>query len=559
MRTSLLSVLACVVVLEACGSGEHTTSNAPTGGTLVVSVASDAATFFPPQIFEAVGANIRDQLYDRLADIGDDLNTIGDQGFKPQLADRWEWSKDSLSIAFHVNPRARWHDGQPVRANDVRFSFRIFTDTAVGSSVSPEISNIDSVSVRDSLTAVVWYKHKRPEQFYDFVYQIYILPEHVLKDVPPAQLRTSDVPRKGIGSGRFRLVRWDPGRRIELVADTANYRGRAKLDRVIWSIVPDAGAALAQVLSGQADLLELLPTDQVQLVDSSKTVRALSYPNLQYAFLSFNEVDPKDPSKPHPLFGDRQLRRALSMALDRRAMLQNVFGSAARLLYGPFPHSLAFADTTLAAIPYDTVKAKALLDSLGWRQSAPGAVRQRNGQPLRFSLVVPVSSRPRMSYAVLIQEQLRRVGVRADIEQLQANVAGDRGVKRDFDAMLFVQQTDPSPSGYKQQWGSAAAPPAGQNWGSYHNLVYDALLDSALATGDPGRVRAYMRRAFQIQIDDAPAVWLYEPPTIAAVQRRIQPAPMRADGWWVHLADWTIPSNERLPRDRIGVATTANP
>lgn len=558
MRKSSLPLLASILIAGGCSSGERASSNAATGGTLVVSVASDAATFFPPQVFEGVGANIRDQLYDRLAEMGDDLNTIGDKGFKPQLAESWDWSSDSLSIAFHINPRARWHDGQPVRANDVRFSFTIFTDTAVGSSVSPEISNIDSVSVRDSLTAVVWYKQKRPEQFYDFVYQIYIVPEHLLKDVPPAQLRTSDVPRKGIGSGRFRLVRWDPGQRIELVADTANYRGRAKLDRVIWSIVPDAGAALAQVLSGQGDLLELLPADQVHVVDSSKTVRALPYPNLQYAFLSFNEVDRRNPAKPHPLFGDRQLRRALSMALDRRAMLQNVFGSSGRLLYGPFPHSLAFADTTLRAIPYDTLKAKALLDSLGWRQPAPGAVRQRNGQPLRFSLVVPVSSRPRMSYAVLIQEELRRIGVVADIEQLQANVAGERGFKRDFDAMLFAQQTDPSPSGYKQQWGSAAAPPAGQNWGSYHNQTYDALLDSALATSDPARVRAYMRRAFQIQIDDAPGVWLYETPTIAAIQRRIHPAMMRADGWWIHLADWTIPPNERLPRDRIGVGTTPN-
>jgi peptide/nickel transport system substrate-binding protein len=554
MRTSHLSFLACLGLAAACSAGDRTASNAASGGTLVISVASDAGTIFPPHKYEATGAAVMDQLYDRLADIGDDLNTIGDKGFTPQLADHWDWSRDSLSIAFHINPRARWHDGQLVRASDVRFSFRIFTDTAVGSTASPEISNIDSVSVRDSLTAVVWYKHKRPEQFYDFVYNVYILPEHVLKDIPPGQLRTSDVPRKGIGSGRFRLVRWDAGRRIELVADTGNYRGRAKLDRVIWSIVPDASAALAQVLSGQGDLLELLPADQVHVLDSSKTVRAVPYPNLQYGFLAFNEVDPKNPAKPHPLFSDRQLRRALSMAVDRRAMLKNVFTGLGRLSYGPFPRSLAFADTTLNMLPYDTVKAKALLDSLGWRQSAPGAVRQRNGQPLRFNLTTWVSSRPRMAYAVLIQEQLRRVGVQADVEQLQANAAGEKQFKRTFDAMLITQSTDPSPSGYKQQWASSGAPPAGQNWGTYHDPRYDVLLDSALSTGDPGRVRAYMRRAFQLQIDDAPAIWLYDAPTIAAIHRRIHPAAFRADGWWAHLPDWTIPPNERLPRDRIGVA-----
>lgn len=522
---------------------------------MVISAAADAGTIFPPLKYEIVGAAVMDQLYDRLADIGDDLNTIGDKGFKPMLADSWDWSRDSLSIAFHLDPRARWHDGQPVRASDVRYSFKVFSDTAVGSTASPEISNVDSVSVRDSLTAVVWYKHRRPEQFYDFVYQIYILPEHVLKDIPPAQLRTSDVIRKGIGSGRFRLVRWDAGRRIELVADTANYRGRPKLDRVIWSIVPDAGAALAQVLSGQADLLELVPPDQLHVLDSSKTIRAVPYPNLQYAFLGFNEVDPKNTSRPHPLFSDRELRRALSMAVDRRAMLLNVFGPVGRFAYGPFPRSLAFADTTVSDLPYDTVKAKTLLDSLGWRQPSPGAVRQRGGQPLRFSLVIPVSSRPRMAYAVLVQEQLRRVGVQVDLEQVQANVAFDRQVKRTFDAIMVAQSTDPSPSGYKQQWASVGVPPAGQNWVSYHDAKYDALLDSALATTDPAGVHTIMKRAFQLQIDDAPAIWLYELPTVAAIQRRIHPAPMRADGWWAHLGDWSIPPNERLPRDRIGIAT----
>lgn len=555
MRTSSLLFLTSITLVAACSPGDRPASNAPTGGTIVITGASDAGTIFPPHKYENVGAAVMDQLYDRLADIGDELNTIGDRDFRPMLADSWDWSRDSLSIVFHLDPRARWHDGQPVRASDVRYSFRTFTDTAVGSTASPEISNIDSVSVRDSLTAVVWYKQRRPEQFYDFVYQIYILPEHVLKAIPPAQLRTSDVIRKGIGSGRFRLVRWDAGRRIELVADTNNYRGRAKLDRVIWSIVPDAGAALTQVLSGQGDLLELVPADQVHVVDSSKTVRPVPYPNLQYAFLGFNEVDPKNPSKPHPLFNDRQLRRALSMAMDRRAMLANVFGSIGRLAYGPFPRSLAFVDTTLRALPYDTVRAKALLDSLGWRATAPGAVRQRNGQPLRFNLVTPVSSRYRMAYAVLIQEQLRRVGVQVDLEQMQANAAFERQAKRTYDAIMAAQSTDPSPSGYKQQWASTGVPPAGQNWVSYRDPQYDALLDSALATSDPARVRAFMRRAFQLQADDAPGVWLYEVPTIAAVHRRIHPAPMRADGWWAHLADWTIAPNQRLPRDRIGIAT----
>ena len=554
MRTRFITLVMCSA-LVGCGDREGTASNAATGGTVVVAVASDAGTIFPPHVFDNVGAAVRDQLYDRLADLGDDLNTVGDKSFTPRLADRWEWSRDSLSIAFHVDPRARWHDGQPVRASDVRFSYQLFTDPKVASSASQTIANIDSVSVRDSMTAVVWYKRRVPAAFYDFVYQVYIVPEHLLKDIPRDQLRTSDASRKGIGTGRFRLARWDAGQRIELVADAANYHGRAKLDRVIWSIVPDAGAALAQLLGGQADFLEFVPPDQLHLIDSSKSVRAAPYPSLQYAFMGFNEVDPKNPARPHPIFGDVRVRRAVSMALDRRGMLHNVYGGLGRIAYGPFPKSLSFADTTLQLLPYDTAAAKALLDSAGWRAPSPGAVRVKNGLPLRFNLLVPVSSKPRVAYSVLIQEQLRRVGAQADLEQMQGNVLGERESKRDFDVILHAQFTDPNPSGYKQQWGSSGVPPAGQNWVSYHNPSYDALLDSALATSDASKMRGFMRRAFQIQVADAPAVWLYDVSTVAGIQNRIHPAPLRPDGWSIHLADWTIPPNERIARDRVGLGS----
>ena len=553
MRTRHLTLIACIAFV-GCGGRDATVSNAATGGTVVVVAPGDAHTIFPPHIEDAVGASVREQLYERLADMGDDMNTVGDKGFTPRLADSWDWSRDSLSIAFHLDPRARFHDGQPVRASDVRFSYRLFADPKVAATT--EIPNIDSVSVRDSVTAVVWYKRHRPEQFYDFVYQLYVMPEHVFKDVPLQDLRKSDLTRKGIGSGRFRLARWDAGQRIELLADTANHRGRAKLDRVIWSIVPDAGAALAQLLGGQADFLEFVPADQLPLVDSSKTLRPAPYPSLQYAFLGFNQVDPKNPTRPHPIFGDVRVRRALSMALDRRAMLQNVFGSVGRLSYGPFPRTIAFADTTLTLPPFDVNAAKALLDSAGWRESAPGGVRMKDGRALKFSLITPVSSRTRVAYSVLIQEQWKRVGAQADVEQLQINAAGDRQRQHNFDASLLAQSTDPSPSGYKQQWGSAGVPPNGQNWLSYHNPNYDALLDSALATFDPAKTRAYMRRAFQLQIADAPGVWLYDVPTVAGIQRRIRPATLRPDGWSIHLADWMIPPNERIDRDRIGLVAT---
>jgi len=492
---------------------------------------------------------IVDNVYDRLADIGPDLNTRGDKGFTPHLARSWNWAPDSMSIAFAIDPRARWHDGQPVRASDVRFSFELDKDPKTGTQVTANIANIDSVTVRDSLTAVAWFHRRTPEQFYDFVYQVHILPEHVLKDVPHDKLEASDVIRRPMGSGRFRFVSWDPGVRLELLADTANYHGRAKLDRVVFSFSADANASLTKLLSGQADLSDHLPAEVIPRLGTGQ-IRAIRYPSLTYAFMAMNLRDKKRPGAPHPIFGDRRVRLAVSMGLDRQAMLRNVFDTLGVLGSGPF--SRALADTTISLPPYDRARAAALLDSAGWR-AGPDGMRSRNGQPLAFGLVVPTTSAPRMRYAVLIQEQLKSLGARVDIESMDMPPVIARMAAKNFDATLVSFGTDPAVAGIKQNWGTEALAKGGQNVASYSSRAFDALIDSATTTLDAARAKQYAHRAYQTLVDDAPAVWLYDLLSIAGVHKRIRPEGIRADGWWEGLADWWIPANERIDRDKIGL------
>lgn len=547
--------LAAATLLGGC-KGSETTSGGTgdVGGTLVISTPGDVGTLVPGLVASQADREVTDLLFDRLADLGDDLNTVGDKGFTPQLAESWQWAPDSLSIAFHINPKARWHDGQPVRASDVRYSVALAKDPAFGSPLSPLIGNVDSVSVKDSLTAVAWFKKRTPEQFYDLVYQIVIAPQHVLGNTPAAQLKTADVARRGIGSGRFRLASWQPGQRLEIIADTANYRGRPKLDRVVFAVSPDFNSAAARFFSGDADMFEYLRPEQISkvLVDSQR--RVVRYPSLQYAYLAFNLVDPKQWTRPHPIFGDRAVRRALSMAVDRRAMLHNVFDTIGTLLYGPFPHALSVADTTLPQLPYDTLKARALLDSAGWL-AGPDGIRVKNGRRLEFGISTPSSSALRHQYAVLLQDAFRRVGAAARLDETDFATYSARQGTHAFDTEMAQYVTDPSPSGFKQSWTTAGIARDGSNFPAYSNPTVDALLDSATATFEPARTRAYARRAFEIIIDDAPAIWLYEPLTVAGLHKRIRPTKMRADGYWSDLANWYIPAGERTARDQIGLRT----
>ncbi|HKP16157.1 MAG TPA: peptide ABC transporter substrate-binding protein [Gemmatimonadaceae bacterium] len=525
------------------------------GGTMVVAQAAEPATLLPPLAGMSIERQITDLLYDRLAEIGDDLNSVGDRGFKRQLAERWEWAPDSLSIVFHLDPRAHWHDGVPVRASDVRYSFALMKDPALGSPNLPLISNIDSVAVRDSLTAVAYFKRHTPEQFYDLVYQVLIVPEHVLHNTPPVQMKTAEVARRGVGSGRFRLNRWENGKRLELVADTANYRGRPKLDRIVYTPTPDFNTAITRFFAGDADFFEQLRPEHIAQLAKDTTRRAMPYATLGYGYLALNNVDGKQPGQPHPIFGDRAVRRALTMAVDRRAMLKNVFGPYASPLYGPFPHALPVVDTTLPQIPYDTARARALLDSAGWLLG-PDGVRAKDGRRLEFGITTPVSSAARKQYSVLLQEAFKRVGAAARIDEVDNATFMARNGDRSFDTSIELYANDPSPSGFKQSWTTSSLGKDGSNFASYSNPLVDALLDSATATFDPRRTRAYLRRAFETIIEDAPGIWLYEPPTVAGVHKRIRTNTLRADGYWSGMADWWIPAAERTARDRIGLRPT---
>ena len=554
-KLNLLVPLSLAAFVFGCSKTDAPRSDSPNGGTLIINIPGDPLDLFPAFVGDQSGAAVRDLIFDRLALIGPDLKTFGDNGFTPQLAKSWSWSPDSLSIAFSIDPKARWHDGRPVTAADVKYSFRAFTDTL--SPVAPLLANIDSVSLRDNETAVFFFKKRMPEQFYDVAFQLYIVPEHVYGKVPFDSLRTSEVTRTPVGSGRFRFVKWKPEEQMELIADTANYRGRPKLDHLFLT-PPDPATGATQILAGQADFMQAFPIDQISALDSSKVARGMAAPTNQYAFLGMNPYVAKSRREPHPIFSDVRVRRALSMAVDRTAMLKNVFGDLGKIGHGPFPMGQTSSDSTIRIPSYDTTAAGALLDSAGWKRGRAG-MRSKNGRQLRFGMLVPFRSVPRMKYASLLQEQFHRIGAVATIEQVDTKTYIERSTPQgdragDFDAVLNAFSPDPSVSGVKQNWATAGiGGPSGQNFMLYSNTTVDAAIDSAVASFDPVKAKGYARRAFQQIADDVPAIWLYDVIYVAGVNRRVTVPPLRMDGWTMNLADWSIPVAKRINRDNIGL------
>ncbi len=537
---ALVASAVVALVLACSDSGGGSDGRARTGGSVVVSTATEPATLFPPLVSGAPGNAIVGQLFDRLADIGDSLNTIGDAGFTPRLARRWTWAPDSLSITFTLDPTARWHDDIPVTAADVRFSFEVYTDPAVGSPTAALLANIDSVTAADSVSVTFWYKRRTPQQFFDATYELYVLPAHLLRGIPRDRLGASPFSRAPIGSGRFRFRRWTPRARIELESDEENYRGRARLDRLTWLVASDMGAATINLVNGTADVLDAMRPEYLGQLARNRTLRLVFYPSLDYGFVQFNLRDPNGGGGPHRLFADRALRRALTTAVDRGRLVTSAYDSLALVGVGPVTRALFPDWQSLRPLPSDVARARAMLDSLGWRDAGDG-VRARGGTRLAFTLLIASSSPARQRMAAALRDQLRVVGADVTIESLPIATFAERQRGRDFDAALGGWQTEPSQGGIVQTWGSLGARPGGSNFGAYESPTFDAQVDSALGAYDRAASRRAWLHAYQTITDDAPAIWLFEPRLVAGVHRRIQVAGFRADAWWAHLADWSVP------------------
>lgn len=546
-----LAVIALALLVGGCTEHAPGTGPGDAGGTLVISTTVDPGTLFPPFVVTVQAKQITEQIYDYLADVGPDFNTRNEKGFRRALSDRWRWSGDSLMLAFHINSRAKWHDGRDVTARDVQFTFSLNKNPALGGTLATELANIDSVTVTDSLTAVFWFHGRSPTQFLDAAAQLLILPAHQLEKIPLDSLREGAPPP--IGTGRFRLRKWDKGASVEIVADTSNYRGRARLNRVIWSVAPEFPTAVTRLLGGEADLFDALRPENLRQLARQRSLRAILLPGMDYAFLRFNLRDPANKKRPHPLFGDRDLRRAITMSVNRGTLLRSVLDTFALVPVGPIVRAYPTTDPRGAQLPFDSARASRLLDSLGWVRRGSDGMRAKNARELAFTLIIPTSSLTRIRMGPLLQEQLRRMGIRVQLEQLESSTEGDREARGTFDAALGSHTMPSSPDGMRETWGSHGIGKNGVNYGSYSNPRFDALLDSALRA-DSTEAREKFTSALAVINDDAPAIWLYEPLKILGVHRRIRTAEMRPDAWWFDLAEWYIPPAERLLRDRIPLA-----
>ena len=549
LRPTRLVALAALVLLASCErrggcTGEHC-------GTLVIAAAGEPDILLPPVSEFATTRDVTEPIFLKLADLGLSGNTVGDEDFQPQLAERWEWDAPT-TLVFHLDPRARWQDGQAVTAADVAFTYDVYTDSLVNSPFRSSLRQISAVTTRDSLTVVFRFRQRYPEMFYDAVYHMRIMPAHLLRELPRDQWRSTPFGRAPVGDGPYRFVSWKAGQSIELAADSTFFLGRPHIRRLIWRFTPDQQVAVTQLLAGDADAIEVLVTpDNVQRACADPKLVCYPYKGAAYGYLGFNLAAPGDTTKPHPLFGDRDLRRALVLATDRERPLHNVFGELARVPPGPMSQLWWIWDPEIRELPYDSAQAARLLTRLGWIDSNGDGIRDKDGHELTFRLLVPTTSAIRRQYARLLQESFRTAGVDVQLDEVDFSVFNERARAGRFDALLNVWNTDPTPSsGFPQTWTKAGF--GRSNYGRYFNPQVDQLVDRAVSSAaNHDQARRAWRSAFELLNQDAPGIFLFATENVAAVNKRFADVTIRPDSWLALVRTWRVPPDRLTDRDRV--------
>jgi peptide/nickel transport system substrate-binding protein len=485
--------------VTACG---HRESGSSVSDTLVIATPLDSDVLIPPLARQATGLQVVEQIFERLADPVPGRP----HDFSARVASSWEWSGDSLSIAFTIDERARWHDGVPVTSADVAFTLAVYRHPLLYD--YPErFADIDSVTTPDGSVAVFWFARRTPGQFPDAACEMFILPSHLFSAIPAERVPGSSLAFRPVGSGPFRFVRWVRDSIIEVARDPGHYRGRVPLSRVIWKVTDSHSAALESVVAGNADFVDHVRSTQTEMLGRNPDLRTVIYPAPEYTAVVFNLRERGSGVRPHPVLGERGVRLALAMAIGRDSAIRS-FDSLSSAVQGAIPHTGAAVDSGQPQILFDPGRAARLLDSLGWRLASGADVRRKGATRLEFELVVPSMSRRRQDAAIAAREDLRRLGVNIIIEEADLSTFQARVAARDFDS-------------YFGAWTSA--PGAAQHHGP----------------AEPS-------------FEDGAAVWMFGLRNMALLHKRFLLPQSPAHDWWRSIREWSVDTAFRSGRGSGG-------
>ena len=515
-RDPRLVVLIVPAILAACGDGPNRLSSGgdPPRDSTAVTILYPANDLGP-----SASAPIQYLVFLTLAQ----RNPSGD--LEGRLARDWAIAEDGRGWTVYLRTDVRWHDGAPVTTRDVKFTLDLYAHpdvlAALPGAYEVRVLDDSTYTIRYAATAKVELPIGSPLDWY---YPIY--PEHLLRDEDPARFNNWEFWRRPIGNGPYRLVRRIPETALVLEANPDFYLGPPAIPAVI---LQSGGSSLVELQAGNVDAIASLSDSDVPMLRADDRV------NLYYAFNLGSISSILWNQKRRPL-NDPRVRRALTMAIDRRAILQLLNAPSELEPVDVLFTEHQFRDGVLPpGLAHDPDSARALLDAAGWVDGG-GGLRERKSEPFRFSLLVSSGGGPwfpdHRREAVMVQADLREVGVDVEIIAVDASVGWERTQIGDFDAAIFDIKGGNRPLLFGPQ-----------SMIGYQEPRAAALIGAATREMDPGTRATLFEELGALLREDLPFTLLQPMVTWTAIDRRLAglSSPWRADPAWYLDALWCEP------------------
>jgi peptide/nickel transport system substrate-binding protein len=424
---------------------------------------------------------------------------------EPWLAESWEHSPDYRTWTVRLRSDVRWHDGVPFTAYDVEFTYQLLSHPEV-LGISP---NSFELTVHDESTFTITYQtgesYSSPDTF-----QVYY-PKHLLEDLDPKTIYKWEFWTQPVGNGPYCYVRHVPYSFIEFEANEDYFLGKPSIETVVLRFGQDEAVEL---LSGSLDLVPYSQLDSAVITGDSRSVTYHQTTGDHFKGIAWNQR--------HPALRDPLVRRALTLAINRRELHRVIDLPDDTPVFDVIFTRRQFQNRRLPEpLAFDPDRAKALLDEAGWHDFDGDVVRENGKAVLELSTIV-AATQGLDKAAVYVQSQLKQLGVRLVIQNLELGRAKERATSGDFDALFMIFQHVKRDVGHKAYFGSQS--PIG-----YSNPDVIALLEAAESTVDPDEMDRIYQQLMPIFQEDLPATFLYPMAFKTIAHRRVRG--LEGTGW----------------------------
>ncbi len=421
-------------------------------------------------------------------------------------------------IEFKLRKGVKWHDGKALSAYDVLFTYDLIKAPTTITPYASDFRVVKKVKVIDEHTLRVIYK--KPYFKALEIWMMGIVPRHVLQhehDIMGSKFNTSP-----IGTGPYVLKKLEFSKQIVLEANPNYFEHRPKIERIVFHIIADPMTRFLMLKSGIIDISSLEPMQFERQLDSSfhQKFATIELPSHSYTYLGFNLRLKK--------FQDPRVREALSLAVDRDALIDVLFLRHGKVCTGPFlPGSKGF-NTTVKAPKRDITRAKMLLQAAGYSDA----------NPLAFEIATSNASAIRPYAAEILQRQLLDIGVKVTIRVMEWQAFLNTVVApRKFDTVLLGWSLSLTPDPYAL-WHSQSDVPGGFNLVGYRSTKTDRLIEWMESSTDPATIAALQREIFAQIVGDNPYLFLVVPNEINVYNRAIKGIKPTINGIWDNYIDW---------------------